>query len=203
MQLKLLASMTLGLSAAMALPIHAAQPSPTGAAQDAPRTSPGVMQQVESPLRAVPAKPKARNLKLAPGQHAKPVITAPVGPYTCCASRMGNKIEVNTEFDVTGTGTPGHTVRVRVDLDNGGTKSAVKNQRVTIDPQGHWKLRWVKVSSPDMNTNAGFIEINATEYFPATQVRQPDGEAHAKPAYLRFRTPAQRPMGQAASHSGG
>lgn len=196
MQMKLLASITLGLSAAMALPVPAAQKSQKGAVQVQTPASPRVMQQDNSRIRELPS------LQPAAGLHARPVITSPVSDFrACCAKWLGDKIEMSAKFDVEGTGSPGNKVRVRVDLHNGDSTYSIKNERVTVNPQGHWRLRWVKVSSPDMNTNSGFIEINATEYFPATQVRTPDAEAHAKPVNLSFRTPAPPPSRQ--SHSEG
>lgn len=173
------------------------------ASKEADNSSSMKMELANPPLREVTRKPMARDLKLVGGQFTPPVITDPTSGIACCASGYhGIPIRIKTEFDVSGEGLPGHTVKVWANLENNGARSLIKHTRATVGDDGRWRAMGFKVSSDDMDTASGFVEINATQIFPATEVRQPDDEAHAEPVILKYRTPKTPPMG-AASSSGG
>lgn len=158
-----------------------------------------VVQGVNPDMRAMPKKP---TLERVGDQLTPPIITDPAGGYICCASNGSQGEEVNANFEVSGEGLPGHTIRVRAALDNSGNITQIKNTRTTVADDGHWKVRGFSLQMSGVWTNSAVIEVNATQYFDATEVRQPNGEAHAEPVYLRFRTPKRRPMGQAATSTG-
>lgn len=228
MKLKAIAAITITLSAVIVMPLQAASsttPDKTKRAasrdatlqEKAERTvgqSPAkstakkldsssrtVLHQAGPPLRQVHPRPQVSDLEPATQQFTPPVITEPTSGYICCAHRQGQSVAISSELDVSGEGLPGHLIRVRVELKNGDSRSSITNERVRVDDDGRWRVRWLEVSADNVYTNSAFIEINATQYFPATQVRQEDDEAHAEPVFLRYRTPARPPMG-ATSTSG-
>ncbi len=230
MQLQNKVLMTLGIFAAMAMPLQAAQPAqPSAATQDASQrtvqqkspkskrmvaepgkarsmqkqselSSPTAIQQVSPKLRRQP------DLQLAPGQFERPVITEPVSNSdTCCMSGRrwsGDNLKIETEFDVAGTGLPGHRIKVWAYFHNDGSKSLIKSSSATVGADGRWKARFFKLTSPDSAASA-FIEITATQYFDPTRVREPEGEGHAVPVILKYRAPPSRPNGGAAASTGG
>lgn len=178
------------------------------AAKEADSSSSMVLQGSDLQIHEMkPKLEKAQNpLIISDPTGPPPVITDPGrSGYVCCATRARTyeqEVSISTTFHVSGDGLPGHRIKTRVFLNNNGSRSFVDDDTVKVGADGHWKSRKYQVTSPDMNTNSGSVEITATQYFPPTRVRQPAGEADAQPVFLRFRTPSRHPMGQAGSSSG-
>jgi hypothetical protein len=228
MQLKTIAAVAITWSTVITLPLQAAQPATPNQVklaashdatipkkaertigQSAPKqrvkkvdtSSNAVLHEADPQLRQIHKRPQVSNLEPAVKQLTPPVITEPTSGYICCAQRQGQNVSISSELNVSGEGLPGHLIRLRVELKNGDSRSTITNERVRVDDDGRWRVRWLEVSASDVHTNSAFIEINATQYFPATQVRQEDDEAHAEPVFLRYRTPPRHPLG-ATSTSG-
>ncbi|MGV8942032.1 MAG: hypothetical protein ACOH1P_10930 [Lysobacter sp.] len=198
--------LALGVLAAASLSFTTAQGAQAAAAtQDGSPAARSSMSVQERNVELVqrPLKLEARKLEPVAGQLTPPVITDPVSGPACCATEWGDKLKATTEFDVSGEGLPGHLVRVRANFTNGDSTTQIKNERVRVGSDGHWTVRRFKASTSDLVRGSQQIEINATQYIPATRVREPDGEAHAVPVILRFNEPRRRgPAGQAASSGG-
>ncbi|MGY1424456.1 hypothetical protein [Lysobacter sp. A289] len=196
MQPKTMAVISIGLSVAMMMPLHAAQQ--TQAEGPVMRAANPQLQQIQ-PVQKLQRAPRRGDLELVPGQLSRPVITDPTDTSNmCCAQNYGSSVWASSEFDIHGEGVPGHLIKVRVDLNNDGSSYRVANKWTTVGEDGLWKVRWIEVSTKKLKGGA-FIEINADQIFPATEVRQPDGVAKAKPIRLEYRIPSRPAMGAASS----